>query len=160
MGQPSKAPLEGAPDIPQVVEIVHRYRDKPKPDPPADPPAPISKNTPTIKVCTKPSQVVTKPSRLPALEAKKRRKLRHDRGDQMISLGQRIAMIRRARHLSQQQLADNTGVTRREVQFWEAGERDARRRLPEIAVALKVTEITLLDIGGSIPPPQPKVGGG
>lgn len=71
----------------------------------------------------------------------------------MRRLGRRIRTVRMARGMSQAELAKRTGVSRREVQFWEAGERDARTRLPAIAAALGVSEADLLDFDGPIPAP-------
>lgn len=72
----------------------------------------------------------------------------------MQALGRRIRTIRMARGMTQAELARATGVSRREVQNWEAGRRDPRSRLADIAAALSVSERDLLDFSGAIPAPH------
>jgi transcriptional regulator with XRE-family HTH domain len=79
----------------------------------------------------------------------------------MEDLGLRLKLMRKARDMTQAELARAVGVSRREVQNWEAGKRDARQRLPQIAEALACTEADLLDIDRPIlPPHNPRFGGG
>jgi transcriptional regulator with XRE-family HTH domain len=72
----------------------------------------------------------------------------------MRALGRRIRTIRMARGITQAELARATGVSRREVQNWEAGRRDPRGRQADIAAALDISESGLLDFSGPIPPPR------
>jgi transcriptional regulator with XRE-family HTH domain len=82
----------------------------------------------------------------------------------MRALGRRIRTIRMARGKTQAELARATGVSRREVQNWEAGRRDPRARQADIAAVLSLSERDLLDFSGPIPPPHKphnyKLGGG
>jgi DNA-binding transcriptional regulator YiaG len=156
MGQPSKPPLEGLLDIPQVVEVVHRYRDKPKPDPPADPPA----KTISQRIDSLPQGPLDDVLKQRILSKKTqqhratKRRYSSNREGHMEAFGQRLQSIRKARGLTQSQFAKMVGVSRREVQFWEAGARAAYSRLPDIAAALQCTIADLLNIGGPIPPPE------
>jgi len=72
----------------------------------------------------------------------------------MASLAQRLQSIRRANNITQSELAEMAGVTDRQVRNWEDGTSDPHGRLPDIAAALGVTEIDLLNIDGPIPPPR------
>jgi DNA-binding transcriptional regulator YiaG len=95
-------------------------------------------------------------------EAKTRRshqKSQENHEAQMASLGQRLQAIRRANNITQAKLAKMAGVTDRQVRNWEDGTSDPHGRLPEIAAALGVTEIDILDIDGPIPPPRNHRGG-
>jgi transcriptional regulator with XRE-family HTH domain len=67
--------------------------------------------------------------------------------DRRAQLGHRIATLRRARGLSQDGLAEKTGLDRRSIQRYEAGERDPRfADLLLIADALEVTVAYLVGV--------------
>lgn len=77
-----------------------------------------------------------------------------------MSAGLRLKSIRRARGITQPELAAMIGVSARMVRYWEIGARDLRHHLPEIAEALGITESEFLDYDGPIPPHNRKLGGG
>lgn len=74
----------------------------------------------------------------------------------MVSLGQRLHAVRCSRipPITQAELAALLNTTVRTIKRWESDQGNPRHRLPDIAAALGVTEVDLLDFDGSIPPPR------
>src|SRR5580765_2207838 len=81
---------------------------------------------------------------------------RRTREDQMVSLGQRLHSVRCSRipPITQTNLAAILNTTVRTIKRWESDQSNPRRRLPDIAAALGVAEVDLLDFDGPIPPPR------
>jgi DNA-binding transcriptional regulator YiaG len=166
-GQPAKSPHRGARSETQPLDMIGSCDDVLRPDIHQNIHGPgkgagyflDSGNSPTpVSGCSKPFERVIKPSavRQQAVNTTKKRIRRPTNREAQMQLGRRIRSVRRARNMTQTELARRVGVSDREVRYWETGVHDPRARLPEIAAALGCTEHDLLDFDGPIPPPKTK----
>lgn len=101
-------------------------------------------------------KLLEKEKKQPEAKRRSHRHPRRTREDQMVSLGQRLHAVRCSRvpRLTQAELAALLKTTVQTIKNWESDRRNPRSRLPDIAAALGVTEVDLLDFDGPIPPPR------